>query len=514
MKKQHQQLLITALALGLGYYFLIHLPEEEAKQQAVKKQSQQTASQKSPEILKAEAEADAWQKGRIWELPKHSWADTIVKAKSSSLIGEYQKYASLFPDGDNRDGFGFSRSAPYTIYFPPSMREYYEKGKELDLDCGFLEKEDELILSEDIEEWIKRVEPNPIRGEIDANKRDNSAIFYGSPGTGKTATMTNICVRADKYPLVVLKGSNLTPTESDQSAEILPLQKFAYTISELEWSLVKDYGLEREDNGEVCYILFVDEANQISNNSLIFQSNGLKFLKDCLEGVDKDERSNNLWVFATNHLDQIEEAVYREGRLSNPLDFSWNWETFLKHAKKFNIFDELPERWKEKAYLKPDENELVAKFNIKSFQKDFLGDDKQRPNRPKFWSLFIEKNPDACYIPEDKENEQEADADDSDNEEESKEISIEVGEFLEFFWYIKKKNMSNYNGSFESVQKPTTEKILEAGLNNIAKVINVKLDEIIEKLEPDDDDGEGNVIVKLQVDVETLKNAVSELRNK
>jgi hypothetical protein len=41
-------------------------------------------------------------------------------------------------------------------------------------------------------------------------------------------------------------------------------------------------------------MLFVDEANQISNNSLIFQSNGLKFLKDCLEGVDKDESSKNL----------------------------------------------------------------------------------------------------------------------------------------------------------------------------------------------------------------------------
>jgi hypothetical protein len=46
--------------------------------------------------------------------------------------------------------------------------------------------------------------------------------------------MRNLCVRADKYPLVVVAGSDLTPTESDQSAEILPLHKFAYTISELE----------------------------------------------------------------------------------------------------------------------------------------------------------------------------------------------------------------------------------------------------------------------------------------
>jgi hypothetical protein len=46
--------------------------------------------------------------------------------------------------------------------------------------------------------------------------------------------MRNLCVKANKYPLVVVTGSDLTPTEADQKAEILPLHKFAYTISELE----------------------------------------------------------------------------------------------------------------------------------------------------------------------------------------------------------------------------------------------------------------------------------------
>jgi hypothetical protein len=106
--------------------------------------------------------------------------------------------------------------------------------------------------------------------------------------------MRNLCVKANKYPLVVVAGSDLTPTQADQNAEILPLHKFAYTISELEWSLVKDYGFEREENGEVKYMLFVDEANQISNTSLVFQSNQLRFLKDCLESADKDRDSKNL----------------------------------------------------------------------------------------------------------------------------------------------------------------------------------------------------------------------------
>jgi len=46
--------------------------------------------------------------------------------------------------------------------------------------------------------------------------------------------MKNVCVRGNNYPLVEIKGSALTPTEEDQTASILPLEKFAYTLSELE----------------------------------------------------------------------------------------------------------------------------------------------------------------------------------------------------------------------------------------------------------------------------------------
>ncbi|CAG8648566.1 5153_t:CDS:2 [Ambispora gerdemannii] len=118
--------------------------------------------------------------------------------------------------------------------------------------------------------------PNP------ATKKDNNAIFFGAPGTGKSATVKKICIEADECPLVIVKGSSLTPTKQDYDAV---------------------YGMERETNGEVRYILFVDECDQISNNSLIHDPNKLRFLKELLEG-------------------NVENATYREGRLSNPLDFS------------------------------------------------------------------------------------------------------------------------------------------------------------------------------------------------
>jgi hypothetical protein len=54
--------------------------------------------------------------------------------------------------------------------------------------------------------------------------------------------------------------------------------------------------MERETNGEVRYILFVDECDQISNNSLIHDPNRLRFLKELLEGSEtsRKEETQNL----------------------------------------------------------------------------------------------------------------------------------------------------------------------------------------------------------------------------
>ena len=139
----------------------------------------------------------------------------------------------------------------------------------------------------------------PSRGSPDpTTKRDNNAIFYGAAGTGKSATAKKICIEANSCPLVIVKGSSLTPTKQDYDAGIAPLQKFIYTISELEWVL-ESYGLEREGNDknkEIRYILFVDECDQISNNSLIHDPNKLRFLKECLEGSEssREYETNNL----------------------------------------------------------------------------------------------------------------------------------------------------------------------------------------------------------------------------
>ncbi|CAJ0882531.1 10666_t:CDS:2 [Entrophospora sp. SA101] len=238
-KQQQKKILLVLLLLAAGtyYYFMVYLPEQKIK------------------ALEDELQG---QLDRV-KNAKQDDSDKEVRKISNVLVGRYNEDAKSFPDGDQNKDFHFSRAGGYDIYFPPSLKEFYEMGEKANQSC----------------------KPNP------ATKKDNNAIFFGAPGTGKTATVKKICIEADECPLVILKGSSLTPTKQDYDAGIAPLQKFVYTISELEWKLVKTYGFERETNGEIRYILFVDECDQISNNSLIHDPNKLRFLKELLEGKFK-----------------------------------------------------------------------------------------------------------------------------------------------------------------------------------------------------------------------------------
>ena len=482
-KKQQQQILLIVLLIGLAYYFMIYLPEEKKKNQ-----SQPITSDKSLEELKEEQEKDSWDKGRIWELPVNGWADIEVNKMKSTLVRKYQEDASVFANGDRDERFYFSRAATYEIFLPPSLREYHEEAEEkgVDVKHSMIEQAEELIISNEIKIWEDRVLNNPTRGEPDSDGKDNSALFYGAPGTGKTATVKNVCYNSDKYPLVTIKGSSLTPTKEDQETGILPLKKFAYTISELEWSLDKEFGFERKENGEIRYILFVDEADQISNNALTHDPTKLRFLKDCLEGVNKSARSQNLWIFATNYLKDVDEAVYREGRLSNPLNFSWNWNEFKKYMQEYGVYDQLPKRWQKQTFLKPEDNRWVTKFNKKLFQKEFLGIDSDNPNKKKFWELFITNNPNAKYDPKKSKETDEEEVNNDSNEEDFKEI--EIGEFLEFFWGLyDSRSLDNYEGKYTSFQKSTIEKSLEIGFTNLINKLDEELDDIITELKTNRD---------------------------
>src|SRR6185312_8145083 len=124
----------------------------------------------------------------------------------------------------------------------------------------------------------------------DLSNLDNNALFYGAPRTGKSVMAEKLAYEADKYPLVVIQGSTLTPNKPNIDAGIVLLTKFVYTISSITYDLVDSYGFEREEDGEVRYILFLDEADQICMNSFDppkTASSELTFLKECMGSDNK-----------------------------------------------------------------------------------------------------------------------------------------------------------------------------------------------------------------------------------
>ncbi|CAG8528545.1 2417_t:CDS:2 [Ambispora gerdemannii] len=109
---------------------------------------------------------------------------------------------------------------------------------------------------------------NPVRGEPDPQtEKDNNALFYGTGGTGKTSLVRRVAYNADLYPLIEIKGPALTPRNEDYKNGIDPLNKFVFTLCDIENTLEDDYGFIREGNSEVKYILFVDEADNVCTNN-------------------------------------------------------------------------------------------------------------------------------------------------------------------------------------------------------------------------------------------------------
>lgn len=467
-------------------------------------------AQKKSEEEKLKAEKKAKEKKLHWQRKSHNWADELLHGTIKTNYEEgWSKLKKVF---GNREPDTCTFGAQYTIHFPPNCwnkltdeQKYIDGivgGRNIKPGINFIDKEEDLLFTnKKILEWEKKVMINPTRGLIDKTSgKDNNALFYGAPGTGKTSITKRLCLRNNRFPMIEIKGSSLTPTLSDQDSGILPLQKFVYTISDITWNLVDNFGFNRASDGEVRYILFVDEANQISENSLKHSPSYLRFLKECMEGVNKEKQSQNLWIFATNYLDEVDKAVYRPGRLSNPLDFSWTLGDFYEHSKKVGIYSQFPRHWIEKAVLKKADNEFVNKFSIKSFHELFLP----------FWKKFIIHPETQKDLPEIEPK--------NATEEKPAQPGIQLGEFFEFFWNLKETGqLHHFNGKWEN---PRDDK-LEDVTGHVRDTIDVRTDEtndLLQQIGTAINDLcsvlKANSSSVIELKIRNLEQSIIEIRNK
>lgn len=280
-------------------------------------------------------------------------------------------------------------------------------------------KAEELKLREEVESytfnpkidnWYDKVLVDPVRGERDKSKIDNNATLYGAPRTGKSIIVEKLAYNADRYPLVVIQGSSLTPNLNDQKCTIDNFKKFIYTVCDINNSLVDEFNLERNPaSGEPQYIFFIDEANQVSENTFAKRSSGLTFLKECTGSDDyKNNESHNLWIIATNYLSEIDEAVYQSGRLANQLNFSWTIGKFKEYSEDASIYYDFPQHWQDTNSLSPEDNKWVNRFNIIHFEESFLGrtiGGKKIENGIPFWDKFSSNSDNKEILEEIKEEE-------------------------------------------------------------------------------------------------------------
>ncbi|CAG8615713.1 5009_t:CDS:2, partial [Diversispora eburnea] len=307
-KEQEQlQMLLIIGVVGMGYYFFFFLPEQRS---STKKEITNAFNNNSPVVAtdldKSMIEAIETKKKDIEEKKFRS----IQEAKDSA-VKELE---------DSCNEKEKTQPAIKKIIEKYSRKINNSNGNDI---STLLREAGELIVEERVKKqglhWRRKKEKSSERDPT--TRLDNNALFYGAPRTGKSVMAEKLAYEADMYPLIVIQGSSLTPRKIDYDAGIAPLGKFIFTLCDIDHTLTDDFNFRREENGEVRYILFIDEANQITTSTLISKSTELTFLKEY----------------------QINEAVYQPGRLSNPLDFSWTLGDFIRYAEEANITNDFPQ---------------------------------------------------------------------------------------------------------------------------------------------------------------------------
>lgn len=422
-----------------------------------------------------------------WLREPKNWADKKINLIQTDFEGAWEQFCSKVnpTQNSNKEPKKCVFGASYEIKFPPSLwnnlseeQKKHEKAKELTLD----EKVESYTFNPKVDNWYDKAIINPVRGDRDRDKKDNNATLYGAPRTGKSIIVEKLAYEADIYPLVVIQGSALTPTINDQQCSIKNFNKFIYTICDINNTLVDDFGLEiNPESGEPQYILFIDEANQVSENTMLSCPSRLTFLKECM-GSDnwKANESHNLWIIATNHLSQIDEAVYQPGRLTNQLSFSWTLGKFKEYATDAHIYDDFPEHWKNNNSLSEEDNKWVNRFNVIHFEESFLGRTIKGDNIPNgicFWDMFIKNEENQKILNEEKEDKV-IDETTGETEEVIKQKGIPLGEFLQFFWQKFDSGElwdKDFDAKFTNPREPKMTDAVAQASNYIGTLIDVRL---------------------------------------
>jgi len=305
----------------------------------------------------------------------------------------------------------------------------------------------QLNWSESQKSWLTKATRDPTK--------ENNALLYGAPGTGKTSIARQLTINTG-INLVIINTEDLSVQDYEKTTV---RQKLETTLKDIQ---------NKHPNED--FIIVIEEADQIEQNGL---KTKLQFLKGMMENIDPTKDPKMLFVLTTNHINDINPAVIRSGRLSL-IEFNWTWKQLKDNGEKIGI--NWPQKYKEIVTLPPEKNQFVLNFSFA-----ILNGQKQEDKRKSFKTYWDKFN---AY-----------------QGEENNFDKIELEDFLNFFWDLRNSgDLPNWTGKFTFKRKGTLEEIVNAKLTEIKD----QAEEIKDQLLKGD---------KQIMDLEDIKSSVSNLTN-
>ena len=155
-------------------------------------------------------------------------------------------------------------------------------------------------------DWFKHSQEHKAKG-ISIPK---GAILFGEPGNGKSLLIKEI-IRCVEAPVFVFKGESINVVEG----------------------IIETFKKAKEAGHS---IIVIDELDLLINK----ERRVTRALQECLDGVESED--DILVLAATNNLEEIPDALTREGRLEKLICIPYPTgqealELFKRHIKEFNV---------------------------------------------------------------------------------------------------------------------------------------------------------------------------------
>lgn len=186
-------------------------------------------------------------------------------------------------------------------------------------------------------------------------------LLYGPPGTGKSSIAQAIISHLNSQTFLI-PGDKIMELPQKMTQRELPI-----LYSQLRTVLVEDVdcGLF---SSNLSILSKLNSDDNDDDDDTTKRNHGLAGVLNAIDGLGAPEGC--IYIFTTNHIEKLDEAFIRPGRIDIKLEINYvNEETFAQFLKRFYGNDTLPANFKIKdgitcAYLQVEVMKGISRENL------------------------------------------------------------------------------------------------------------------------------------------------------